>query len=143
MARRRRGPAPQRLILDSGAVIALSRGDQRARAYLARALETSTPVEIPVAVVAETSRGGPRDAPVHRVLNAVDAVPPTTEAVGRKAGQLLGRARSSSTVDALIVAQAVVSGGAHVLTSDRDDLEPLAAPHPEVWIQPLGTATGR
>ncbi len=137
MARRRRGPAPQRLILDSGAVIALSRGEDRARAFLARALEMQTPVEVSVAVVAETLRGGPRDAPVHRVLNTVDAVPPTTEAMGRTAGELLGRARSSATVDALIVAQAVTAGGAQVLTGDPLDLEALAASHPEVWIQPL------
>ncbi len=31
--------APHRLILDSGAVIALTRGDQRVRAFLAQAVE--------------------------------------------------------------------------------------------------------
>ena len=129
--------APQRLILDSGAVIALARGDQRARAFLARALELGVQVEIPVVVVAETIRGGPRDAPVHRVLKAVGSVPVAREAHGRTAGRLLGAARSTGTVDALVVAQAVEGGGAHILTGDREDLEGLAAPHPEVWIQPL------
>lgn len=138
MARsRHRAPPPERLILDSGAVIGLARGDQRARAFLARALELGAPVEIPVVVVAETVRGGPSDATVNRVLKAVDAVPEPTEDVGRTAGRLLGRARSSSTIDALVVAQAVHAGGAHVLTSDPGDLEPLAAPHPEVWIQAI------
>ncbi len=137
MARARQGLSPQRLILDSGAVIALSRGDQRARAFLARAVELGAPVEVPVVVVAETVRGGPRDAPVNRVLKAVDAVPAATEAIGRLAGGLLGRASSSATADALVVAQAVAAGGAHVLTGDADDLEPLAEPHPEVWIQRL------
>jgi predicted nucleic acid-binding protein len=136
-SRRENVQAPQRLILDSGAVIALSRGDQRARAFLARALELGAPVEIPVVVVAETVRGGPRDAPVHRVLKAVGSVPEALEVHGRTAGRLLGTARSSSTVDALVVAHAVVGGGAHILTGDREDLERLAAPHPEVWIQPL------
>lgn len=136
-ARRERRQTPQRLILDSGAVIALARGDQRARAFLARALELGVPVEIPVVVVAETVRGGPRDAPVHRVLNAVGSVPDAREIHGRTAGQLLGEARSSETVDALVVAHAVVAGGAHVLTGDREDLERLAAPHPEVWVQAL------
>lgn len=135
--RRESREAPQRLILDSGAVIALSRGDQRARAFLARALELGVPVEIPVVVVAETVRGGPRDAPVHRVLKAVGSVPEAREIHGRTAGSLLGAARSSGTVDALVVAHAVVGGGAQVLTGDREDLEHLAAPHPEVWIQPL------
>lgn len=136
-SRGKRGPAPQRLILDSGAVIALSRGEPRARAFIARAVEVGAPVEVPVVVVAETIRGGPRDAPVHRVLRAVDAVPETTEDIGRTAGRLLGRAGSAATVDALVVAQAVHTGGAHVLTGDAEDLERLAAPHQEVWIQSL------
>lgn len=126
--------APRRLILDSGAVIALARGDQRVRAYLARALELRAPVEIPVVVVAETIRGGPKDAPVHRVLKAVGAVPEAREVHGRTAGQLLGAARSTATVDALVVAQAVTAGGAHILTGDREDLQRLAARHPEVWL---------
>ncbi len=129
--------APQRLILDSGAIIALSRGDQRARAFLVRALELGVPVEIPVVVVAETVRGGPRDAPVHRVLRAVGSVPEAREVHGRIAGRLLGTARVSTTVDAFVVAQAVEGGGAQILTGDREDLERLAAPHPEVWIQTL------
>ena len=129
--------APQRLILDSGAVIALARGDQRARAFLARALELGVPVEIPVVVVAETVRGGPRDAPVNRVLKAVGSVPEAREVHGRTAGRLLAAARSAETVDALVVAHAVEAGGAHVLTGDREDLERLATPHREVWIHPL------
>ena len=136
-SRRETRQAPQRLILDSGAVIAMARGDQRARAFLARALELGVAVEIPVVVVAETLRGGPRDAPVHRVLKAVGSVPEAQEAHGRTAGRLLGAARSSATVDALVVAQGVEGGGAHILTGDREDLERLAAPHPEVWIQAL------
>jgi hypothetical protein len=72
---RARGQAPRRLILDSGAVIALARGDQRARAFLARSLEMGATVEIPVVVLAETVRGGPRDAPINRVLKAVGPVP--------------------------------------------------------------------
>lgn len=127
----------RRLVLDSGAVIALSRGDTRARAYLARARELLVPVEIPVVVVAETIRGGPRDAPVHRVLKAVGAVPLANERHGRTAGRLLGSARSTSTADALVVAQAIEGGGAVVLTGDPDDLGRLAAGHPDVWIERL------
>jgi predicted nucleic acid-binding protein len=138
MAGARKGPrAPQRLILDSGAVIALSRGDARARAFLARALELHAQVEIPVVVLAETMRGGPRDAPVHRVLKAVGAVPDLQEVHGRVAGQLLGSTRSAATVDALVVAHGVVAGGAQILTGDPDDLERLAAGQPDVWIQAL------
>jgi predicted nucleic acid-binding protein len=123
------------LILDSGAVIALSRGDQRARSFLARALEVGALVEIPVVVLAETLRGGPRDAPVNRVLKAVGPVPEAREVHGRTAGQLLATARSTSVIDALVVAHAVEAGGAHILTGDPDDLGRLAASHLEVWIQ--------
>lgn len=136
-SRRTSVQAPQRLILDSGAVIALSRGDQRARAFLARALELRAPVEIPAVVVAETVRGGPRDAPVNRVLKAVGAISETRESHGRTAGRLLGSARSSHTIDAIVVAHAVEEGGAHILTGDRDDLKRLATAHPEVQIHPL------
>lgn len=107
------------------------------RAFLAHALEARVPIEIPVVVVAETIRGGPRDAPVQRILKKVGSVPEASEAHGRTAGRLLGAARSSSTADALVVAHAVEAGGAHILTGDRDDLERLAEPHPEVWIHPL------
>ncbi len=129
--------APRRLILDAGAVIALARGDQRARAFLARALELGAQVEIPVVIVAETIRGGPRDAPVNRILKAVGVVPAAREVHGRIAGRLLAEARSRSTVDALVVAHAVEAGGAHVLTGDREDLAALAASHPEVLIHSL------
>lgn len=127
--RRARPRPPQRLILDSGAVIA--------RAFLARALELRAPVEVPVVVVAETVRGGPRDAPVNRVLKAVGAVPEARETHGRLAGRLLGHARSSATVDALVVAHAVAAGGGLVLTGDAKDFRPLSELHPEVRIQPL------
>ncbi|HLX06837.1 MAG TPA: PIN domain-containing protein [Thermoanaerobaculia bacterium] len=129
--------ASQRLILDSGAVIALARGDTRARAFLARALELAARVEIPVVVVAETVRGGPRDAPVDRVLKAIGTVPEARELHGRIAGSLLGAARSAATIDALVVAHAVAAGEAQVLTADREDLARLAAPHPAVRIQAL------
>lgn len=136
MARPRRR-IPQRLILDSGAVIALARGEKRARAFLTRAVELGIEVEVPVVVVAETLRGSRRDAPVYRVIKAVGEVPETLEVHGRTAGRLLGVTRSSKTVDALVVAQAVEAGGAYILTGDAGDLERLAALHSEVRIQPL------
>lgn len=129
--------ASQRLILDSGAVIALARREPKAMAFLARAFEADASVEIPVAVVAETVRGGPRDAPVNRVVNMIGSIAEAREIHGRIAGRLLGEARSTATIDALVVAQAVAGGGGMILTGDREDLARLAASHPEVWIQPL------
>jgi predicted nucleic acid-binding protein len=57
--------------------------------------------------------------------------------VGRLAGELLGRAGSSNTVDAMVVAEAIEAGGATILTGDRDDLITLSARHPDVTIRAL------
>ena len=140
MARRRRrtqDPPPQRLILDAGAVIALSRSDARARAVLAAAVEAGADVSIPAVVVAETVRGVAADAPVNRVVKAVGEVDVATEAIGRTAGRLLGEAGSSATVDAIVVATAVEAAGAVILTGDPSDLGALAARHREVVVQAL------
>lgn len=137
MATRRAEAPPQRLILDAGAVIALSRSDARARAVLAAAVEAGAEVSIPAVVVAETVRGGAADAPVNRILKAVGEVDVVTETMGRTAGRLLGAAGSSSTVDAIVVATAVEEAGAVILTGDPKDLGALASRHREVVIQVL------
>lgn len=135
--RRTQASPPQRLILDSGAVIALSRNDLRARAALAAAREAGVEVSIPSVVVAETVRGSAKDASVNRVIKAVGEVTSVDESIGRTAGSLLGGARSTSTVDALIVASAIELGGGVVLTGDPDDLEPLASGRDEIVVVPL------
>jgi predicted nucleic acid-binding protein len=135
--RTRRQAPPQRLILDAGAVFALSRADVRARATLAAAVEARAEVSIPAVVVAETVRGAAADAPVNRVLKAVGEVDVVGETIGRTAGCLLGEAGSNATVDAVVVATAVEAGAAVVLTGDPDDLRALAAGRREVVIESL------
>lgn len=138
MARTRRRQAqapPLRLILDSGAVIAWSRGDARARALLTRALELGLDIRIPVVVLSEILRGAARDALIHRVRNAVDVFP-TDEATARLAGALLGRTGGTNTVDALVAAEAVIAG-ADVLTGDAGDLRALLGDHRRVTVIPL------
>ena len=139
MARTRQTQAspPPRLILDSGAVIALARQDARARAALTAAWEVGAEVIIPAVVVAETVRGTARDAPVNLILKAVGNVAGATEGTARTAGSLLGRARSTATIDALVVAEAAVRGGGVVLTGDAEDLGVLANAHPEVLVESL------
>lgn len=136
-SRRREAPPAQRLIFDSGAVIALARNDQRARAALAAAWEAGVEVAVPAVVLAETVRSTAKDASVNRVLKAVGEVIAVDDKVGRAAGGLLGAARSSSTVDALVVASALRVGGGVVLTGDPDDLNALASGHHEILIEPL------
>lgn len=128
---------PKALILDAGAVIALARGDARARAYVVRAVEIGADVYVPPVVVAETVRGdGPKDAGVNRVLRAVGEIPPTTEEVARAAGRLLGKTRSKATVDALVVAEALLRS-ARVLTSDPRDLRRLGTAASGVVVHSL------
>lgn len=136
MATRSEAP-PQRLILDAGAVIALSRADARTRAVVSAAVEAGAEVWIPSVVVAETVRGVAADAPVNRVVKAVGEVDVATEAIGRTAGRLLGVAGSSSTIDAIVVATAVEASGAVILTGDPHDLGALASRHREVLVEAL------
>jgi predicted nucleic acid-binding protein len=100
-----------------------------------RALETGADIRIPVAVLAETLRGGARDAPVHRVRNAVDVFP-TDERMGRLAGRLLGDAGGTNTVDAMVASEAVLAE-ADVLTADPGDLRPLLAGFPRIQVIPV------
>lgn len=62
---------------------------------------------------------------------------PATESTARIAGGLLAGARSSATVDALVVAEAVGRGGGVVLTGDPHDLDGLAGGHVEITVQDL------
>lgn len=125
---------PQRLILDSGAVIGWSRGDARTRAVLRQALARHLELRVPVVVLAETLRGSPHDAPVNRVLKAVGTAP-TTPATGRDAGQLLGRTGGRNTADALVAAEAMAIPGSMILTSDPEDLRALLVDQPSIEVQ--------
>jgi predicted nucleic acid-binding protein len=124
-----------RLILDSGAVIALSRRDARARALVKRASEQGDLIIVPAVVVAETTRGGPRDAPVNQVLKALDEIAPVTETIARLAGSLLARsAMKDGTADALVAAEAIHGGSAVIATSDPDDLSRLVGDTPRIRV---------
>jgi len=124
-----------RLILDSGAVVALSRRDPVARAYLERALNQGDLVLIPAVVLAETTRGGAKDAPVNHVVRAVNEITPATESTARQAGRLLGKtSRRGLTVDALVAAEATARGPAVVLTGDPKDFTELLDGYPHVRV---------
>jgi hypothetical protein len=58
-----------------------------------------------------------------------------TEAIARHAGQLLGEAGSSATIDALVVAEAIGLQPSVVLTSDPDDLGRLLGARPGVLVE--------
>lgn len=124
-----------RLILDSGALIGWANQDEEVRGYIRRAIRGRDLIVVPAVVVAETTRGGPRDAPVNRVLKFVGEIAPTNEVKARVAGRLLAASGlSNATVDAMVVAEAVLGEPAIVLTGDVDDLSALAAGHSHVRV---------
>ncbi|HVS28385.1 MAG TPA: PIN domain-containing protein [Solirubrobacteraceae bacterium] len=113
------------LVFDSGPLIGLDRGEARAEALLTVATTASAIVVVPAVVLAECWRGGSRNALLGRALHACELVATTPEQA-RFAGELLGRARSDDTIDALVVATAIARD-ATVVTGDPDDVAPLAA----------------
>jgi predicted nucleic acid-binding protein len=114
-----------RLVLDAGAILALTRGDLVARAALRRATREGYLVVLPTPVVAEVHRGGRTRAATDRVLKAVEVHLPTTIGTARLAGELLGRAGLADAIDAIVAAEALSGASAAILTSDADDLTAL------------------
>ena len=113
------------LVLDAGALVAIERADRLTMALVKQELLAGRTPLTHGGVVGQVWRGGSgRQANLARFLPALlvvglDAV------LGRRAGVLLGRARMSDVIDAALVLLA--SDGDCILTSDPDDLEPLAA----------------
>lgn len=113
--------SPRRLLLDAGALIALSRGSAPARASVKRAIRQGYKVVVPTPVVAQVHRGGWDRASVDRTLTAVDVFVATSLETAMRAGVLLGRAGLSDAIDAIVVAEA--SGArSTILTSDPHDI---------------------
>ena len=62
---------------------------------------------------------------------------PTHRRPGTAPGQLLGAAKSSSTIDALVVAEAIQCAPAIIWTSDPSDLRQLVGEHHGVTVEPI------
>lgn len=95
------------------------------------------PVRVPSAVLVELYRGRGTDEAIDTVLARGFAQVVTTGArIARVAGHLLANARRGSemAIDALVVATTIRLGGGVVATHDPDDLDLLAADHPNVAI---------
>ena len=110
------------LTLDTGALLALERGDARCRALLRRALETGLPLSIPAGVVAQAWRGGPRQARVARLLADPSVHVASLDVMtARAVGLLCGRSGHRDIVD-VHVALLAQEQGHTVVTSDPEDL---------------------
>lgn len=112
------------LILDSGALIALDRGE---RAMWVRMKAAALAADVPVThagVLGQVWRGGPRQARLSRALAGLD-VRPLDEPLGRLAGQLLAVSGHSDVIDAAVALLA--HDGDEIVTSDVADLTALSA----------------
>lgn len=106
-------------VLDAGALLALERGDRRARALIANA---EGRLIVPAPVLAQVWRDGAGQAALAALVKASTTVIEVfDEQVAKAAGTLCGRTGTSDIVDASVVLSARLHR-AVVLTSDPDDL---------------------
>ena len=112
-----------KLVLDAGAFIAFERGDRTVAALLKRELLARRRPCTHGGVVGQIWRAGARQAPIARLLGAMEVVALDLE-LGRRAGLLLSRTRKADVIDSALVLLA--NDGDWIVTSDPDDLYALA-----------------
>jgi predicted nucleic acid-binding protein len=110
------------LTFDTGALIALERGERRMRWVRQRAWERGVLATVPAVVLGEWWRGNGRQ---RAVLDLVK-VEPVTAFLGKLVGEALGALPGATLVDAFVMASAAQRGDV-VYTSDFDDLDRLHA----------------
>jgi hypothetical protein len=111
-------------VYDSGALIALDRGDRGMWARHKLALEEGRDIHVPAVVVGQVWRDGRRQVQLGKVLGGCQVDPVGLE-TSKAAGVLCGRAGSSDVVDATVVVMATALS-AIVWTSDANDIRELA-----------------
>ena len=111
-----------RVVLDTGAFIAIEKRSRRIGAMLRVLQQARVPLWTSSAAVAQVWRDGRKQAELARVLAGVGirALGPDDD---RRTGELLGRAKTRDVVDGHVAF--IVEDGDRVLTADRGDLERL------------------
>ncbi|HEV7937938.1 MAG TPA: PIN domain-containing protein [Solirubrobacteraceae bacterium] len=114
--------------LDTGALIALERKDERMKALLARVLaHPEAMIHIPAGVVAQAFRDGSKQVRLVRLLKEAQArVVALDEDTARAVGILLGLRGTNDVVDASVV-MCARRYDQPVVTADPDDLRRLDA----------------
>jgi hypothetical protein len=110
---------------DAGALIGADRGERSMWARHRALLERREVPTTPTPVVAQTWRGGPRQALLARLLVGCD-VEPLDDDQARAVGALAGRAQVDDIVDATVVEGALRRRDL-VVSSDPDALRAIAA----------------
>lgn len=112
-----------RLVLDAGAFLAVERGDRLTIRLVDVELKAGRAPLPTAASLVRYDAGGSRQARLAKLLPGV-TITPLDEALGRRAGALLAKARKTDVVDAAVILLA--GDGDTILTSDPTELEPLA-----------------
>jgi len=113
------------LVLDTGALMAVEKADRDVVALIKHELIAGRTPLTHGGIIGQAWRGGgKRQTNLSRLLPALE-VRPVDDALGRRAGVLLGRSRGKDVIDAAVVLLA--ADGDFILTSDAADLQPLAA----------------
>lgn len=122
-----------RLVLDTGALIALEHGDARAFLQLKVAADRGFVVVVPTSVVLEALAGSQNPQRIFQVLKAIKKELPLAPAVSHEVIPLRRKAERDSGIttisetDAIVVLEALAVPGSAVLTDDREDLLALIA----------------
>jgi hypothetical protein len=113
------------MVLDSGALIALERADRQMwRRFKSALLAEDIPVTH-AGIVGQVWRGsGPHQSLLARALSGIE-VRSVDLTLARAAGELLAATKGSDVIDAALVL--IAMDGDDIVTSDPDDIEPLAA----------------
>jgi predicted nucleic acid-binding protein len=122
------------ITLDTGALVAIERRKQRGNQLLQLAKQRLAVLAVPMPVIAEWWRG--RSDVRERMLDVLN-VEPLTLAVAKAAGEAQAAVRSSTAVDAIVMAFAA-SRGDVVFTGDPTDLEKLRRYFPSVRVLGCG-----
>jgi hypothetical protein len=111
------------LVLDAGALIAVERLDRDVIALIKRERIAGRAPVTHGGVVGQVWRGGRgRQANLARLLPAVEVVP-LDDALGRRAGVLLGQTKTTDVIDGAVALLA--RDGDEILTADSEDIRLL------------------
>lgn len=124
----------RRVMFDTGALIALERGDQQMHKVHRLATKHRYPMVAITPVIAEWWRRGKREKERANLLRTLVIEPPDAH-VARLAGEAIGLVQAT-VVDALVMAAASIRSDT-IYTSDLGDLEQLLEVFPAVDLAPV------
>src|SRR5262249_43763966 len=134
MGKTRARTATPGITLDTGALIALDRGDKHMIALLAQALAQRRMFRIPSGVVGQAWRNGRVQVTLARFLRCEEVeIIPLDEQLARSCGELCGATGTADVIDASVVILARERRDS-IVTSDPEDLQRLDPTAPIISI---------